>query len=104
MAGLNTLDMYNIMYGNRPSIRQPTVVKSPEEVSRGLPIVVDARDITLAEYEPITKDAITAHRLKDYRRKSFNLLLVPKVNILFDTLLKGSKYYEELLSTQSPYS
>lgn len=78
-------------------VKQPTVVRQPEETSVGLPIVPDAVDVTLAEYDVTTKNAITAHKLKDYRRKKFNLVLLPKIDILFDKLLEGSVYWNALL-------
>lgn len=98
------IDLYDAVYSSYGKAKQPIVTKSPEEVSAGLPLVEDARDITLAQYEPVTKDLVTAHRIKDYRRKSFNMLLLPKVETLFDKLLEGCTYYAELLSSTSPYS
>ena len=98
------ISMYEWLYSGHMNIRQPVVTKTPEEVSAGLPLIEDARDITLAQYEPQTKDLITAHNLKDYRRKTFNLVLLPKVNVLFDKYLEGCKFYEERLHHESPYS
>ena len=59
--------------------------------------VDDAKPITLAEYNPKSKFAITAHRVKDYRKKSNSLILLPEVDILFDKLLEGSEYFGGLL-------
>lgn len=89
---------------NNPVVRQPVVPKTPEEVSAGVPILEDAVDITLAEYERVTKDVITAHRIKDYRRKRFNLVMLPKVDILFDRVIEGSEYWGELLKNEGPYT
>ncbi len=80
---------------------QAKPVKQPEEVSIGLPIIPDAKEVTLAEYDVRTKNAITAHHLKDYRRKQFNLVLLPKIDTMFDRLLKGSTYWGKLLSDDS---
>lgn len=88
----------------RTDIAPPVVTKSPEEVFAGKDILPDAKEVTLTEYEVTTKNAITAHRLKDYRRKSFHLALLPKVDILFDKVLEGSDYWSELLHNESPYS
>ena len=59
--------------------------------------VDDAKTITLSEFSPASKFAITAHRVKDYRKKSTSLILLPEVDILFDRLLKGSDYFGRLL-------
>lgn len=85
----------------RPFAKQPHVPKPIEEVAAGKPILSDAKVITLAEYDLDTKDAITAHRIKDYRRKRFNLLLLPKINVTFDRVLEGSDYWNELLHYES---
>lgn len=84
--------------------KQPIVPKAPEEVEEGFPLLEDARVITLAEYDRNTKDIVTAHRMKDYRRKRFNLVLLPEVDILFDKILEGSDYWNALLHNESPYS
>lgn len=99
-----TIDLYDALYRSHGKVKQPIVTQSPEEVVIGLPLVEDAKEITLAQYEPVTKDLVTAHRLKDYRRKSFNMMLLPKVDVLFDKFLEGCAYYAERLNSTSPYS
>ena len=64
----------------------------------------DAIDVTLAEYNPATRDQIVAHRIKDYRRRRFNLKLLPRVTILFDYILEGSDYWNERVHDESPYT
>lgn len=64
----------------------------------------DAIDVTLAEYNPATRDQIVAHKIKDYRRRRFNLRLLPKVTILFDYILEGSDYWNERVHDESPYT
>lgn len=86
------------------NLQQPIVTKSPEEVYAGIPILEDAKPITLAEYDVYTKDIITAHRMKDYRRKKFNLALLPEVSTFFDRVLEGSDYWNALLHNESPYT
>lgn len=100
---MGTISKYSRLL-NTTLVKQPTVVKSPEEVFAGKPILNDAKDITLAQYSVDTKDAITAHNLKDYRRKRFNLILLPKIDIPFDRILEGSEYWNELLHHESAYS
>lgn len=97
------ISMYSSI-DRRIGVADITVVKSPEEVFAGKEILSDAREVTLAEYDVNTKNAITAHHLKDYRRKSFHLALLPKIDILFDKLLEGNDYWSELLHNESPYS
>lgn len=76
-------------YVNAYHIEEPKH-KQEESKDNILPLIInDAKDITLASYEPMTKDLITAHRLSDYRRKIFTLLLLPDVDIMYDSILKG---------------
>ena len=94
---------YSRLYGDT-IVTQPIVTKSPEEVYAGFPLLEDAKLITLAQYDRNTKELLTAHRMKDYRRKRFNLVLLPDVDILFDRVLEGSDYWNALLHNESPYS
>ena len=94
---------YMCLYGNVLP-KQPEVLKAPEDTFRGKEILSDSITVTLAEYDVDTKDAITAHRLKDYRRKRFNLMLLPKFCTLFDTILEGSAYWYDLLHNEGPYT
>ena len=84
--------------------RQPVPLKTPEQIFKGKPILNDAVTVTLAEYDVDTKDAITAHHLKDYRRKRFNLMLLPKFHTIFDSILEGSEYWNGLLHNEGPYT
>lgn len=78
---------------------------APEEKSKDYhPILDESRVVTLAEFDPVSKDAITAHRLKDYRRKTFNLTLLPDVHILLDDIMEGSTYWNAKLHNESPYT
>ncbi len=86
------------------TITQQETLKDPEEEFKGNKITNDAVDITLAEYDVDTKDVITAHHLKDYRRRHFDLVLLPKVDTLFDKILEGSSYWYELLHNESGHA
>lgn len=44
--------------------------------------------ITMADGDIRSCDFITAHDLRDYRRTSFNLVLLPKVELAFDVIAK----------------
>lgn len=94
---MGTIALYGKLLRN-VEVKQPHVVKSPEEVAEGKPIIRDAKQVTLAEYDVNTKNAITAHRLKDYRRKHFNLILLPKIETLFEKVLEGSEFWNALLN------
>lgn len=47
-----------------------------------------AKDITLAEFDPSSQGLITAHRIRDYRRKHFTLVLLPDIEIEADAYTK----------------
>lgn len=98
------LELYEMLYSGRPSPIMQVKTNPIEEAQQGLPIIEDAKKITLAQYDRVSKNAITAHNLSDYRRKSFNMLLLPKVQTWFELLLEGNEYYAEKLSVESPYS
>lgn len=97
------LDKYGYLHTS-VMVRQAPPIKEPEETVPSVKLRPDAKDITLAQYDRTTKDLITAHRISDYRRKKFELLLLPPVEILFDRLLEGSDYFNALLHNESPYS
>ena len=46
-----------------------------------------AKEVTLAEYNPVSRDAITAHHLSDYRHKRFSLILLPNIHVVLEDLL-----------------
>lgn len=100
---MSYIGMFGYLYSQNVGTKQPHVVTPPEIVYKGKPLLEDAKDITLAEYSVDTKDVITAHRMKDYRRKQFNLVLLPKIDTLFHKVLEGSEYWGALLHNESPY-
>lgn len=92
-------------YINRACIiTQHTVPQYHEKEVKGLPLLDDAVQITLSQFDPVTKDFITAHKVKDYRRKQFTMTLLPCVNIMFDRLLEGSSFWDEKLLASGTYS
>lgn len=98
------LELYDLIYGGRPKPKVQTQPNPIEEAQEGYPIIEDAKKITLAQYDRISKNAITAHNISDYRRKSFNMLLLPKVHTMFESLLEGSEFYAQKLQVESPYN
>lgn len=100
---MGAISLYNqVIVMKQP--KQPVVVEEYNNTFAGEPILSDAKEVTLAEYSTTTKNAITAHHLKDYRRKTFRLTLLPKISTLFDKVLEGSDYWNALLHVESPYS
>ena len=88
----------------RPLASLEPVKPAPEEKKDIYhPIADNSRVVTLAEFDPVSKDAITAHRLKDYRSKTFKLTLLPEIRILLDDILEGSTYWNAKLHNESPY-
>lgn len=100
---MGTISLYSRLYEGVYVTQQPAP-KMPELSNPGVPLLEDAKDVTLAQYSKYTKDVLTAHKMKDYRRKRFNLVLLPEVNTLFDRLIEGSEYWGALLRDEGPYS
>lgn len=98
------IELYAALYGSNVKTSLRSTSNPIEEAQEGYPIIADAKPITLAQFDRVSKDAITAHRISDYRRKSFNMLLIPEIHTWFDLLLGGNDYYAKLLSSKSPYS
>ncbi len=97
------LHYYGELFGTK-TVTQPEPHKEYDVVFAGKPILDTAIPVTLAEYDMDTKNAITAHHLKDYRQKVYNLVLLPKLDILFDKVLEGSPYWNELLHAKSNFN
>lgn len=70
----------------------PKVAKSTPDL-----VVNDVKPITLAEFNPVTSSLITAHKLKDYRRRNFTLTLLPDVHLPIDDLLSEVTNIDDLL-------
>ena len=100
---LGTLKLYESLFP-LPIAKQPVQIKEHDLVFAGKPILSDAKVLTLAQYDVDSKNAITAHNLKDYRRKNFNLVLLPKVDNMFIRVLEGSVYWSELRRNASPFT
>lgn len=46
-----------------------------------------AKSITLSEFNTVSCDAITAHRIADYRKRRFSLVLLPSIHIVMDDIV-----------------
>ena len=95
------LDYYSIVHP--VEIIRQSKPYTPPEVStvKGHKLLDNAKTITLAHEDPDTKDYITAHKIKDYRRRRYLITLLPNTSVLYDTLLEGSSYWHEKLSPTS---
>lgn len=49
-------------------------------------VAPEVTPITIADSDSRSSDFITAHCLEDYRRTSFNLVLLPHVDLAFDII------------------
>lgn len=99
---MGTISRYGSLI-NPKMARQPIKIEgkvATKEVA-GNPILPDAECITLAEYDVDTKNAITAHHIKDYRRRKFNLIMLPRVETLFKACLRGRPYWNEKLKHEN---
>lgn len=101
---MSIISLYDAL-PKRPLVSQEPPKPAPKpEKKEYHPILDVSRVVTLAEFDPVSKDAITAHRLKDYRRKTFNFTLLPDVHILLDDIMEGSTYWNAKLHNESPYT
>lgn len=83
---MGLLDRYKIIFNFKVDV---IPVKTYENVKpKPVHILDDAHVVTIAEINPVAMGKVTAHRLKDYRRKTFSLMLLPDIQITLDELLK----------------
>lgn len=80
---------YGILTGLKLDIERPTPYVEKKPSKSKMFLMPTAKDITLAEYNASSSDAITAHRLSDYRRRRFSLTLLPDVRIILEDLLSS---------------
>ena len=85
---------FGILTGLKIDIGRPTPYTSIKPTPSKSFLMPTAKDITLAEYNAVSSDAITAHRLSDYRRRRFSLTLLPDVHILLEDLLSTEEGHD----------
>ena len=83
---MNILDKYSAIHNYGLDVK-PVKVFKPAETDK-MEILSDMKTITIAEIHPASKPFLTAHRLKDYRRKTFSLLLLPDIELPLDKLME----------------
>lgn len=82
---MDILDRYSALRNYKV---ETVPVKRFEQVKpEPLHLLSDVKPVTIAEIHPASQEVITAHSLKDYRRKTFSLMLLPDVPIMLDRLL-----------------
>lgn len=81
------LRWFNILTDFELDIEPPKPYKEPVATSNREFLLPTAKDVTLAEYSTVSMGAITAHRIADYRRRHFSLVLLPEVHTLLDDLI-----------------
>ena len=85
---MGLLDNYAVIHNYSLKIDPIEVFDGSKYTEEKIDILPDAKHVTIAEISPVAKGKITAHRLKDYRRKSFSLMLLPDIELLIDNLLE----------------
>lgn len=78
---------FGLLTGLQLNIDTPKPYTEVRQSTSKMFLMPTAKDVTLAEYHPASSDAITAHRLSDYRRRRFSLVLLPNVHIMIEDLL-----------------
>lgn len=88
---MGVLDYYSIFENFDIKIyNRPTYITEKEN-SKIPELILDSTPITLAEQQSLMRGKLTAHKLRDYRKNVFNLVLLPDVDILFDKLINGGE-------------
>lgn len=83
---MGLLDKYALIHNCRVDVELIKPYTPPK--ARSVHILSDIHPITIAEIDPKAMNTITAHKLKDYRRKTFSLMLLPDIHIMLDELTK----------------
>lgn len=83
MSNLHSWSVLDMQY-----VEQKHLPYAPKKVdsSRGFQLPT-AKHITLSEFSPASQGAITAHRIRDYRRRSYSLILLPNISVAIDKFL-----------------
>lgn len=82
---MGVLDKYAVLlHYNVDVVKHNPYVKTPERVKRYIP--PEYIPITLADTDVRSSEYVTAHDLRDYRRKTFNILMMPRVVLPYDNI------------------
>lgn len=82
---MGVIDRYGVLLHYNITVTKHTpYIKTPERRKRY--VAPEYIQVTLADVDDRSCDYITAHDLRDYRRKSFNILMMPRVNLPYDAI------------------
>lgn len=81
------LNWFNILTDYKLDIEQHHPYVPPQAAHNREYQVPTAKEVTLAEYNMASMGAITAHRIADYRRRHFSLVLLPDVHTVLEEML-----------------
>lgn len=81
LDGYRFVNNYGLLFESYKPYIPPVAAKRQYVVPEVIPV-------TIAELDPRSKDHITAHDLRDYRRTSFNLVMLPAVTLSYDVIAK----------------
>lgn len=84
---MDVLKGYRALWGYNVDLIPHKPYRPEPEVKRKY-IPPEVTPITLAEQDSRSKDFITAHDLRDYRRTTFNMVLLPNVDLPYDIIAK----------------
>lgn len=84
---MDFLEKYGSLLGYSIS-EEPIPMYTPPPVKKRKYVVPKATRITLADNDDRSRDLVTAHNLKDYRRTSFNLVLLPSIELSYDVIAR----------------
>ena len=82
------MEYFGLLTGMRVDIEKPTLLPRLQSKSTRAFLVPTAKEITLANIDPVSRDAVTAHKLADFRRRKFSLILLPTVFCVMDVMLE----------------
>lgn len=77
---------FSALYGYKIELAKHTPYTEPPKRSSSTFYLPTAKEITLAEISPAAREAVTAHRLADYRRRTYSLVLLPNIRVALDDL------------------
>lgn len=77
---------FSILTGMRIDIKPVSPYTEPVRGSSLTFHMPTAKEVTLAELHPESMDAVTAHRLSDYRHRRFSLVLLPNVHVAIEEM------------------
>lgn len=97
---MDILEVYKKLYAYRLT-GDEVKPYTPPPVQKRKYVVPQAKPMTLADSGERSRDLVTAHNLSDYRRTSFNLILLPHVELSYDIIAEEVYGLSEYIRTTS---